>query len=69
MSHLRIDKGIPLPTIYPFAKMEIGDSFAIPPTIKRTAVSVAAMRYGDKHGMQFTVRQMPDRSYRCWRIV
>lgn len=67
---MKVAKGIPLPTIYPFASMEVGDSFAIPPTIKRTAVSVAAMRYGKKHGMKFTIRQVDfvGKKFRCWRI-
>ena len=66
---MKIEKNIPLPSKYPFADMEIGDSFAVPPHIKRTAVSVSALRYGDKHGMQFTVRLMPDRTLRCWRTA
>ena len=69
MSHPPIDKGIPLPKRYPFDQMEVGDSFAVPEGINRTRVSVAAMRYGRDHGMKFTVRQMPDRSLRCWRIA
>lgn len=68
MSHLRIDKGIPLPKRYPFDQMEVGDSFAVPEGISRTRVSIAAMRYGRDHKMKFTVRQMPDRSLRCWRV-
>ncbi len=65
---MKIEKNVPLPVMYPFAKMDIGDSFAIPPHIQRATISVAANRYGAKHGMKFTVRMMPDRSYRCWRI-
>lgn len=68
MSLLRIDKGVPIPNRYPFAEMEVGDSFAVPSHINRTTVSIAAMRYGRDHKMKFTVRLMPDRSYRCWRI-
>ena len=68
MSHPPIDKGIPLPKRYPFDQMEVGDSFAVPEGINRTRVSVAAMRYGREHKMKFTVRQMPDRSLRCWRL-
>jgi hypothetical protein len=65
---MKIEKNVPLPVIYPFAKMEVGDSFAVPSSIRRETVSVAANRYGAKHGMKFTVRLMPNRSYRCWRI-
>ena len=68
MSQPRIDKNVPLPKKYPFAKMKIGDSFAVPPDVNRSAVSVAAMRFGRKHGMKFTVRQVADKTFRCWRI-
>lgn len=66
---MKIEKNIPLPSKYPFAYMEIGDSFAVPPHIKRAAVTANAMRYGKTHGMQFTVRLMPDRTLRCWRTA
>ena len=69
MSHLRIDKGIPLPKRYPFEHMEVGDSFAVPPGVSRTTVAIAAMRYGRDHDMKFTVRMMTDRSLRWWRIA
>jgi hypothetical protein len=49
--------------------MNVGDSFAIPPEIKRHTVAVSAMRYGKKHGMKFTTRKMPDGTYRCWRTA
>jgi hypothetical protein len=60
-----IDKGVPIPNRFPFDKMGIGDSFVI--TTKRQTASVAARRYGDKHGMKFITRQMPDGTIRCWR--
>ena len=66
---MKIDKNIPLPKKYPFAQMEVGDSFAVPPKVKRSAVTVAAKRYGVEHGMKFTVRQMPDKTFRCWRLA
>ena len=69
MSRPRIDKNVPIPKRFPFELMEVGDSFALPAGVKRPAASVAAMRYGRKHGMRFTVRQMPDKSFRCWRVA
>ena len=66
---MNIEKNIPIPAKFPFAGMQVGDSFAISPNAKRTTMSVAAMRYGRKHGMKFTVRQMPDKSFRCWRVA
>ena len=65
---MKIDKKIPIPTKFPFAKMKTGDSFAVPPDVKRPAVTVAAMRFGRKNGMKFTVRQVADKTFRCWRI-
>ncbi len=65
---LAVDKRVPIPVKFPFAKMKVGDSFAVPRDVKRAAVSVAAMRFGRKHDMRFTVRQMPDKTFRCWRV-
>jgi hypothetical protein len=65
---VKVEKDVPLPVKFPFAGMQVGDSFAVPPDVKRPAVTVAAMRFGRKHGMRFTVRQVADKTYRCWRI-
>ena len=65
---MQVENQVPLPKRYPFHQMQVGDSFAIPPDIRRETVAVAALRYGRKHDMKFVVRLMPDRSYRCWRI-
>lgn len=64
----QIESGIPLPTKFPFAQMQVGDSFLIPPDTQRTAVDAAARRYGNKRGMKFTVRSTPH-GFRCWRVV
>lgn len=71
MVKTKVDSNIPLPKKWPFENMNVGDSFAIPENVKRQAVSVAAMRYGRKHGMKFTVRQIDsvNKSFRCWRIA
>ena len=66
---MKVDKGIPLPSKWPFSDMEIGDSFALPENVRRTTVSVAAMRYGRTTGKKFTVRKMPDKTFRCWRLT
>lgn len=65
---MKVEKNIPVPRKYPFADMQVGDSFAVPPSVKRSAVTIAAKRYAHEHGMKFTVRQMPDKSLRCWRL-
>ena len=66
---MKVDKGIPFPQKYPFADMAVGDSFVVPPEVHRSTVSVAANRYGRKHGVKFTVRLTPDRTLRCWRVA
>lgn len=68
---MKVDKHVPIPTKFPFAKMKVGDSFAVPSNVKRPAVTVAAMRYGRKHDMKFTVRQTDAKgaAFRCWRIA
>ena len=68
MSQPLIDKNIPMPGLYPFAQMQVGDSFLLLPTMRRATVSVAAQRYGAKHGAKFTVRKVPD-GLRCWRVA
>lgn len=65
---MKVDKNVPLPSKWPFKDMQVGDSFAVPEGVGRTTVSIAALRYGRKHGGKFTVRLMPDRSFRCWRV-
>ena len=66
---MQIEKNIPIPTSYPFKDMQVGDSFLVPDGVHRSTVSVAAKRFGDKHGMKFTVRLAPGRSLRCWRTA
>jgi hypothetical protein len=65
MNQPPIDKDVPIPSRFPFAQMEVGDSFVI--TTKRSTAAVAARRYGDKHKMKFVTRKMPDGTIRCWR--
>lgn len=66
---MKVESGIPIPSKFPFADMKVGDSFAVPDTVKRAAVAVAAQRYGIKHAMKFTVRQTADKTLRCWRLA
>jgi hypothetical protein len=65
---MKVEKNVPIPTRYPFDKMDVGDSFIVSPEIARSTVTVAAGRYGEKHNMKFTVRKYKDGAYRCWRI-
>lgn len=64
---MEVEKNVPIPARYPFDKMEVGDSFAVPLGVARDAVAVSAGCYGEKHQMKFIVRLMPDRTMRCWR--
>jgi hypothetical protein len=64
---IKIESGIPMPNKYPFFKMRVGDSFAVPKGVDRTAVAVSALRHARKTGTKFTVRKTPE-GYRCWRI-
>ena len=67
MSEFKIDKDIPIPdgkrnSIYPWNKMNIGDSFFI----KTKSISMGATnkRYSPK---RFITRKVED-GYRVWRI-
>lgn len=66
---IRIDKDVPIPGTYPFEQMKVGDSFAVPASVRRETVSVSAKRYGDKHKAKFTVRQVAPGVFRCWRVA
>lgn len=74
MSKYKITKDVPIPTTahsgrqatkYPFPDMEIGDSFFA--NIPSQKLSSAAINYGKRYGMRFTVRKEGDGS-RVWRI-
>lgn len=81
----KIDKDVPMPVMvdhpgrphkYPFAKMEVGDSFAVllnETTTSKGKYNLAhslgscARRYAKMHGGVFTVRT-DDSEIRCWKI-
>jgi hypothetical protein len=67
MNQPLIEKNVVLKSLWPFAKMEVGDSFVVPDYAKRASVYIAAKRFGDKHGMKFATRKTPEGSYRIWR--
>lgn len=74
-----IEKSVPIPTgssdgehprqIYPFPKMDVGDSFAVgsnlEPDVRR--IRRAAGMYGKRNGRAFIVRKDEKGEYRCWR--
>jgi hypothetical protein len=69
----RIERGVPIParrnprgSMYPFAEMEIGDSFFVPDGTTKT-ISAAAQYFTKNLGRRFTVRTI-DSGVRVWRI-
>lgn len=63
-----IQKGIPFPTsrVYPFPKMNVGDSFVVG-RIEYKRLSFQASTYGKKHNKKFSIRSILD-GVRCWRV-
>jgi hypothetical protein len=67
---IKVESDRPLPGKFPFEQMNVGDSFVIPDDITRSAVTMAAWRYGKKTGTKFSVKRLPgELRYACWRIA
>ena len=71
--NIHIEKGVPLPAKrrkpshrYPFAQMEIGDSFTTSASSVRGAMHAYASRRKEL-GIHFTVEKQPDGRFRVWR--
>ncbi len=72
-----VDKTVPFPgpvhrwkNRWPFANMEIGESFAFPAEDHPKAIS-AASYYGSRNNMRFSIRKVIEdgvSTYRCWRV-
>ena len=65
-----IEKGVPMPTfkkgcLYPFARMEVGDSFQFPEG-RDQAVRQAAAKHANKHSRKYRVS---GKHLRCWRTA
>jgi len=72
--NITIDKDVPIPeqsdrrTKYPFADMQVGDSFAVPEKQGRGAFT-AAVNWSRRHNnAKFTYRRLSDGTYRIWRV-
>ena len=67
----KIEKHIPMPTsrsIYPFADMEVGDSFFVPKNdIVGTRVSVAISYYKKKNPKKSFATRKDENGMRIWR--
>jgi Ni,Fe-hydrogenase maturation factor len=63
-----IDNNIPIPNVYPFGGLKVGDSMAIPfETInKRQSIKAAAHQWAKRHGMMFVTRTIGN-EIRIWR--
>ena len=72
-----IESGIPVApgraaaAKYPFAVMEIGESFAVGDSHREvTAVKAAAKYFSITHApMKIVVRMTPAGNFRCWRVA
>ena len=69
-----IERGVPAPVSgryskYPFAGMQVGDSFFVPDgtSKKRSSIHSMCHQYGKKHGMKFQARRV-DGGMRVWRV-
>ena len=66
-----IESGVPLAPkkraarVWPFASMQVGDSFISPQSAPRT--NAAAAHYQKRHDGKFAVRTV-DGTVRCWRV-
>lgn len=69
-----IRKGVPVPaarsyrTQYPFADMEVGDSFVVPED-KLESVRRAGYGYTSRHRGIYRVRLGQDGLWACWRLA
>lgn len=67
-----IDKGVSMPVprgrCWPFAHMEIGDSFLAPPDIRRDNLSATVNRYAVRLRRKFATRQTAE-GVRVWRTA
>ncbi len=74
---IEIDKDVPITKVvrtsmgskYPFAHMEVGDSFAVVGDPRKTAANLRnlAGRFAKDNGTKFTVRLTAEGA-RCWRL-
>jgi hypothetical protein len=73
-----VRKGVPLPADgrchgreqkYPFAEMEVGDSFVFPAGVSSARASASAGSFGKRAGgWKFTIRKTQE-GVACWRIA
>lgn len=71
----QLEKGVPLPDAYsvrkrqyPFAQMEIGDSFSAPEEM-RARLSAALSTHKRRHGGEYRILRDSRTTVRCYRIA
>lgn len=71
----QVDKSVPIPksgrnSVYPFATLEVGDSFFIPlepyDEKKATSIRACASTFAKRRGVTFTCKRV-DGGLRVWR--
>ena len=68
--NFKIETDVPVPPIfarYPFAQMQLGDSFVMPQEQVSKARN-AASAFARKRGVKFLFRRVDNDTFRCWRI-
>lgn len=71
----KIEKGILPPkgrntnlAKYPFAEMDVNDSFVVTDIKERQVVRAAAYEFAKRHGKKFITRSVENDQTRVWRI-
>lgn len=67
----KIEKHVPPPAarrVYPFDKMDVGDSFFVPDETTWGSAASSARAYGANEGKRFATRAI-DGGVRIWRIA
>lgn len=74
LERIKIDKNIPIPktgtkSIYPFAEMEVGDSFSVDIS-QQAGVKSSSYAFGNRQTpiRKFTTRKINENEARIWRI-
>ena len=72
-----IEKNVPMPltvgqnfgeTKYPFAEMEVGDSFALIKSLETVRQAARNWSLSTGSSFRFSLRKTPD-GFRCWRVA
>ena len=75
--NITVDHNVPMPkskrrglgeSKYPWAQMDIKDSFLFPDTVKKSTATSLAYSAGKARNQKFTIRVL-DEGIRCWRTA